>query len=161
MRLLQIPPLAEGEIYIGCIGDAACNLYHVILLPGDNDDADWDTQMQWAKNIGGDLPNRIELAMLYTSFAGKFEEALYWSSNTGYPFPTSELRGWYQSFADGHQDSFLPNMSLRARAVRRVPVQLIHAEDNNPATPYSQVMAELARLTKIIDDIKDQANTPA
>lgn len=161
MQQLQIPPLAEGEIYIGCIGDAACNLYHVILLPGDNDDATSEDQMAWAKSIGGDLPNRTELAMLYTNFAAKFEENLYWSNSAGYPYATSSRRTWYQSFADGHQDSFPPDMSLRARAVRRVPVQLIHAENNNPATPYSQVMAELARLTKIIDDIKDQANTPA
>lgn len=33
---LNIPELADGEIYIGAIGDAAGNLYHVILLPGDN-----------------------------------------------------------------------------------------------------------------------------
>ena len=63
---INLPELAEGETYVGCIGDAAGNLHHVILLPGDNDDADWDAQMEWAKSIGGDLPNRIEQAMQFT-----------------------------------------------------------------------------------------------
>ena len=36
MKQLQIPPLAEGEIYIGAIGDTAGDVHHVILLPGDN-----------------------------------------------------------------------------------------------------------------------------
>ena len=45
MQQLQIPPLAEGERYIGCIGDAAGNLHHVVLLPGDNDDATWEAQI--------------------------------------------------------------------------------------------------------------------
>lgn len=35
---INLPELAEGEIYVGAIGDALGNLRHVILLPGDNDD---------------------------------------------------------------------------------------------------------------------------
>lgn len=33
---LELPPLAEGEIYVGAIGDSSGNLHHTILLPGDN-----------------------------------------------------------------------------------------------------------------------------
>ncbi len=36
---ILIPALAEGETYVGCIGDAAGNLHHIILLPGENDAA--------------------------------------------------------------------------------------------------------------------------
>jgi len=50
---INLPELAEGETYIGCIGDALGNLHHVILLPGDNDDTSWEKQMEWAKSIGG------------------------------------------------------------------------------------------------------------
>jgi len=53
---LNIPELADCEIYVGAIGDAAGNLYHVILLPGDNDNATHKPQLEWAKRIGGDLP---------------------------------------------------------------------------------------------------------
>ena len=52
MQTIPLPPLAEGEIYVGCIGDAAGNLHHIILLPGDNDDAMHETQLEWAKSIG-------------------------------------------------------------------------------------------------------------
>ena len=38
MKNKEMPKLAEGETYVGCIGDALGNLRHVILLPGDNDD---------------------------------------------------------------------------------------------------------------------------
>ena len=50
MQQLQTPPLAEGEIYIGAIGDAAGNLHHVILLPGDNDDATFEAALEWSKS---------------------------------------------------------------------------------------------------------------
>ena len=72
MQQIQIPPLAEGEIYVGSIGDAQGNLHHVILLPGDNDDATWSAQMAWAESIGGDLPTRIELAMLWANRRDQF-----------------------------------------------------------------------------------------
>ena len=48
-----IPLLAEGERYAGFIGDTAGNLTHIILLPGDNDDATWQHQKEWAASIGG------------------------------------------------------------------------------------------------------------
>ena len=41
---LNLPKLADGEIYIGAIGDADGNMHHVILLPGDNDDATHKSQ---------------------------------------------------------------------------------------------------------------------
>ena len=82
MQQLQIPPLAEGEIYVGCIGDAAGNLHHVILLPGDNDDATHEAQIEWAKSIGGDLPNRIEQAMLWANHRDQFKKDWYWSNET-------------------------------------------------------------------------------
>ena len=56
---INLPELAEGEIYVGCIGDALGNLHHVILLPGDNDDATHESQLEWAKSIGGDEPIKL------------------------------------------------------------------------------------------------------
>ena len=119
MQQLTIPPLAEGETYIGCIGDAAGNLHHVILLPGDNDDASWKKQMAWAKSIGGDLPNRIEQAMLWATHRDLFQKDWYWSneqhaSYSGY--------AWFQYFYYGTQDYYDVGSKLRARAVRRLPI---------------------------------------
>jgi hypothetical protein len=113
---IQIPALAEGEIYVGCIGDAAGNLHHVILLPGDNDYATWKDQMAWAKSIGGDLPNRIEQAMLFANFRDQFKRDWYWSCD---PHASVSDYAWGQRFYYGRQGTSLEGSKLRARAVRR------------------------------------------
>lgn len=120
MQQLTIPPLAEGETYIGVIGNKDGEVYHVILLPGDNDDSDWQAALDWAKSIGGDLPTRIEQAMLFDGFRDQFQKEWYWSNTTvdGY-----EAYAWCQYFYDG--DQFTHHKSgydCRARAVRRLPI---------------------------------------
>ena len=119
MQQLTIPPLTEGETYIGCIGDAAGNLHHVILLPGDNDDASWKKQMAWAKSIGGDLPNRIEQAMLWANHRDLFQKDWYWSNEQ---HASCSGSAWYQYFTSGTQTSGDIRYKLRARAVRRLPI---------------------------------------
>ena len=119
MKQTELPPLAEGEIYIGCIGDSVGNLQHIILLPGDNDDNTWQKQMEWAKSIGGDLPNRIEQAMLYANHRDQFEEDWYWSNQQhGYEAGWA----WFQDFDYGDQGYGLKYNKFRARAVRRLPI---------------------------------------
>jgi hypothetical protein len=39
MQQIQLPPLAEGEIYLCGFVTATGDVSHTILLPGDNDDA--------------------------------------------------------------------------------------------------------------------------
>lgn len=119
MQQLQIPPLAEGEIYIGAIGDKAGNLHHIILLPGDNDDATWQGQMEWAKSIGGDLPSRVEQAMLWDNHRDQFKKTWYWSNETHH---AESGWAWLQLFDSGYQYSDHKNFELRARAVRRLPI---------------------------------------
>ncbi|CAB3783058.1 hypothetical protein LMG28688_01570 [Paraburkholderia caffeinitolerans] len=119
MQQLSLPPLAEGEIYIGAIGNANCDFHHIILLPGDNVDGEWKAQMEWAKSIGGDLPNRIEQAMLWNNFRDQFNEDFYWSNeihhrNSGW--------AWYQGFKGGYQGYGDQDNEFRARAVRRLPI---------------------------------------
>ncbi|HLP97511.1 MAG TPA: hypothetical protein VK149_03600 [Sideroxyarcus sp.] len=112
------PELKEGEIYAGAIINPDGTGHHIILLDGDNDDADWQTQMDWAKSIGGDLPNRVEQAMLYKNLKDRFQEDAYWSntkdSNTRF--------AWGQSFNNGYQDNGSTFNQFRARAVRRVAI---------------------------------------
>lgn len=119
MQQLQIPPLAEGETYIGAIGDKAGNLHHVILLPGDNDDATWKDQMAWATSIGGDLPSRIEQAMLWANHRDQFQKTWYWSNETHH---TESGWAWGQDFYFGGQGTYRKSSVLRARAVRRLPI---------------------------------------
>lgn len=118
---INLPELSEGETYIGCIGDALGNLHHVILLPGDNPPATWEAQIEWAKSIGGDLPTRIEQAMLWANHREQFKKDWYWSKDI---YHTESGWAWYQDFGLGDQDSLSLRNELRARAVRRVPINL-------------------------------------
>lgn len=117
-----LPQLDEGERYIGALGDQLGNLQHVILLPGDNDVADWETQLAWAKSIGGDLPSKTELAMLWGSSRDQFQREWYWSSQE---HELDSGFAWSQFFLSGGQVNCHMSAELRARAVRRVPVQCV------------------------------------
>ena len=116
---IEKPPLNDGEIYIGLIGNAAGEAYHLVLLPGDNDDATWQAQMEWAKSIGGDLPNRIEQAMLWADHRDQFQKDWYWSNETD---SDSSSWAWCQIFIYGYQGNYPKNDEFRARSVRRLPI---------------------------------------
>jgi len=119
IKNITLPDLNDGETYVGCIGDAKGNIQHIILLPGDNDDATHQEQLDWAKSIGGDLPNRIEQAMLWANHRDQFKKDLYWSNELCEP---GSGYAWCQNFYDGRQHYNYLNIKLRARSVRRLPV---------------------------------------
>ncbi|WP_333986156.1 DUF1566 domain-containing protein [Burkholderia orbicola] len=118
---VSIPQLAEGEIYVGVVANTAGELHHVILLPGDNDDASWQAQLEWAKSIGGDLPTRIEHLFLLTNHRDQFQPDAYWSNEPDTD-PGYSGWAWYQGFGDGHQLNYPQYLELRARAVRRLSI---------------------------------------
>ena len=128
MQTISKPPLAEGETYAGLIGNASGDAYHLILLPGDNDGATWQAQLDWVKSIGGDLPDRVEQALLFKNFKSEFQERAYWSNTPCEPDDDEEesSRAWYQYFHRGDQISYLKVLEFRARAVRRLPVTKDH-----------------------------------
>ena len=117
MQQLTLPPLAEGEIYVGAIGDTTGNAHHVILIPGDNDDATWQHQKKWAASIGGELPTRLEQALLWQNCREHFKKDWYWSSEEHVSEPGW---AWFQTFDSGTQGNTRQNVQLRARAVRRL-----------------------------------------
>jgi len=118
---VTFPPLAEGERHVGVIVSAdGVKRHHIILLPGDNSAANWKDQMAWAKNIGGDLPDRCEGALLLATMKDEFKPEAYWlneqdASVSGY--------AWSQGFGDGYQFSCIKLSKLRARAVRRLVIE--------------------------------------
>ena len=111
----SLPPLNEGETYLFGISTGDGKTCHTILLPGDNDDANWQAQMDWAKFIGGDLPNRIEQAYLNAHHADLFKKEAYWSNQLN-----GDGWAWCQSFYGGSQINDHTDYALRARAVRRL-----------------------------------------
>ena len=112
-----MPELNDGEIYAGAIINPDGTGHHVILLDADNDDADWQTQMDWAKSIGGDLPDRVEQAMFYKHLPGQFKKDWYWSNTQ-----RSAGSAWIQLFSSGDQLWDFTSSKCRARAVRRSPL---------------------------------------
>lgn len=114
-----IPALNEGEIYAGAIIAPDGTGHHIILLDGDNDDAEWQAQMDWAKSIGGDLPTRPELALLYAFLKDRFKADYYWSNEQ---HAANSINAWCQDFSRGDQLWLTKDNINRARAVRRVAI---------------------------------------
>jgi hypothetical protein len=112
-----IPSLNEGETYAGAIINPDGTGSHTILLPGDNDAADWNTQMDWAASIGGTLPDRVQQAMLYKYLSDRFKKDFYWSCEQ-----RESGSAWYQHFGGGYQSWGLTGCKCRARAVRSVAI---------------------------------------
>lgn len=108
--------LNEGEIFLGYYGGPDGRCVRVVLLPGDADPASWKKQMAWAQSIGGDLPNRIEQAMLFAYLRDEFRREWYWSNQLA---DFDNAYAWFQSFSYGGQYYYGVTSTLRARAVRR------------------------------------------
>lgn len=117
--MITRPELNKGERYIGATVSAEGVVTHIILLPGDKN-LDWQKAKAWAISIGGDLPDRVEQAMLYATAADEFKKDAYWS-NTQHASDSDYA--WFQNFGFGSQSYYLTSNKLRARAVRRLTIQ--------------------------------------
>jgi len=116
---MQQPDLKEGEVYLGAIINPDGTGEHSILLPGDKDDGNWKDAMDWAKALGGDLPNRVEQALMFDKSRDQFQKDWYWSNTT---HEREAGWAWSQRFGVGGQTNGSKSSELRARAVRRVPI---------------------------------------
>jgi formylglycine-generating enzyme required for sulfatase activity len=112
--------LQTGEHYAGIVlDDAGAPSYHLILLPGAAEDVTWEKAKAFAKQAGGELPARREQALLFANLKGQFEDGYYWS---GEQHAANDDCAWLQTFVYGYQDYNDKSASLRARAVRRLPI---------------------------------------
>jgi hypothetical protein len=110
--------LAPGERYAGLIlGENGEADYHVILLPGEVEDINWEGAGKWAQERGGVLPTRREQSLLYANLKGEFQSAWYWS---GQQHEEESGWAWCQNFRHGLQYRDPKYDELRARAVRRL-----------------------------------------
>ena len=116
---MNVPTLNEGEVYVGMIRSAdGIKNHHIILLPGDIED-NWKKAGEWAASIGGALPDRVELALLYATLKSEFEKEWYWSSEQ---LASDSDFAWVQGFSNGGQGYDRKDGAFRARAVRRLPI---------------------------------------
>lgn len=110
--------LNKGETYVGRINDT-----YIFLLPGDIE-ANWKKATEWAIGIGGELPNRVESALLFATLKGEFEQDWYWTREQRASTSESEsASAWVQGFSNGNQSSYHEGYTYRARAVRRLAVE--------------------------------------
>jgi hypothetical protein len=109
--------LAHGEHYAGLVLAAdGTPSHHLVLLPGDHDDANWDDATTWAREQDGFLPTRQEQALLYANCKAQFQAIWYWS---GELHADNSSFAWGQNFDDGYQYGNRKDYTCRARAVRR------------------------------------------
>lgn len=114
------PPvkLADGELYAGLLlGKDGEPDQHIVLLPPEAIDLDWNVAADWATATGGDLPSLRELALLRANLPEQFKPDWYWSKEENSP-----SCGFGQLFIQGSQIHGLKGFPGRARAVRRVPL---------------------------------------
>ena len=90
---------------------------HLVLLPGEAEDVNWEAAGAFAADAGGELPTRAEQALLFANLKDQFQRDWYWSSEQAGP-----SSAWLQLFGSGCQFSFLRSYEGRARAVRRLPI---------------------------------------
>jgi hypothetical protein len=117
---ISVPELAAGEVLAGIILENGAPKHWVILLAGDVDDVRWKKAVEWAKELGGELPTRKEQSLLFANAAEHFQKDWYWSSEQR---AGVESYAWPQLFGYGGQGWDPVSGRYRARAVRRVPIQ--------------------------------------
>jgi len=108
----------QGGLYAG-LSIHENHAVALVLLPGD-EELPWDAARSWATKQGGTLPSRIDQLVLFQILKAQFQEAAYWSCA---PSAGSASYAWFQYFLNGGQDFSLKDDKLRARAVRRLPIQ--------------------------------------
>jgi hypothetical protein len=112
-------PLADG-IFAGIArgeeGDHA-----LVLLAAAPTKLNFKAAMAWAENLGASLPTRAEQAVIFGNLKDQFPDGgAYWSCEQ---YAGNESYAWYQYFNDGYQDFYRKGYELRARAVRRLPLE--------------------------------------
>ncbi|RQZ57477.1 DUF1566 domain-containing protein [Burkholderia cepacia] len=90
----------------------------LVLLPSDDGTRNFTDAKAWAASIGGELPTRREQSLLFANLPEQFERDWYWSGEEN-----GSGWAWCQDFYDGTQYGGRQVSKLRARAVRRLPIQ--------------------------------------
>ena len=107
-----------GGTYAGIIRGANGALdEHLVLLPGEAVDVDWEAAGAFAASVGGELPTRAEQALLFANLKDEFQLRWHWSGEQADP-----SFAWVQGFPNGIQFISLRSYEGSARAVRRFPI---------------------------------------
>ena len=127
-RIITIPgikiELQDGEHYAGIIlGKDGEPDHHLILLPGEAENVNWEDAQKFAAKAGGEyramLPTRREQALLYANLKEQFTDNYYWS---GEQHAAYSGYAWCQYFDYGYQGYYDKIYERRCRFVRLIPL---------------------------------------
>lgn len=120
---ITLPELRPGERLIATIIIPNGRREHIILMAKEvqtNKEMTWQAAMDFAKDAGGELPDRVESALLFaTKEEGEFELDWYWTREQGAGFGSY---AWVQSFDYGYQDDYRKDNKYRVVLVRRIAI---------------------------------------
>lgn len=111
--------LQPGERYAGAVLDESGNLMHhlVVMAQRPTDKLNWQAAMDWATRVGGALPTRQELSLMFANCKPHLQEAWHWSSET---HEDDASYAWSCNFNHGHVYRYCKSHEGCAVAVRRV-----------------------------------------
>ncbi|APR39992.1 hypothetical protein [Paraburkholderia sp. SOS3] len=119
MQQIQIPPLAEGEVYLHGRVSKTGDVEHTVLVAVNDERLPRELQREWAKSVGGVLFNRFDALVIYNEHRALVKPEWYWTDDdvewdSGY--------AWCQGFGTGGQTCGGKDLELRAVAVRRLSI---------------------------------------
>lgn len=111
--------LQPGERYAGAVlNDDGSIKHHLVLMAGrPAKQLAWQAAMNWAAEVGGQLPDRQEQALLFANCEPHLEAAWHWSSQVLEIDPSC---AWYCTFYGGGQGNLEKSYEGSAVAVRRI-----------------------------------------
>ena len=111
--------LQPGERYAGMVLDSDGDIVsHLVVMAQRTDKKlTWQAAMDWAESIGGSLPSRQELSLIFANCKPHLEAAWHWSHET---HEDNASYAWYCYFGDGYINYYLKSFEGSAVAVRSV-----------------------------------------
>ncbi len=118
---ITLPELPAGQLNAGLVTQDGKPSHWLILLPEvPTSCLNFNDATAWAESIGGDLPTRQELSLLFANLKDQFEADWYWS---GEEYKSDSGYAWILYFGNGSQGYGHKCDELRARAVRRLVIE--------------------------------------
>jgi hypothetical protein len=110
--------LQPGEHYAGVVLDESGHLIHhlVLMAQRPTDKLNWQDAMDWTAGLGGTLPTRQELSLLFANCKPHLQPVWHWSSET---HTDDASYAWYCDFSYGYIHGYHKSYDGSAVAVRR------------------------------------------
>ena len=126
------PELQPGEHYAGIVLDTDGKPTHhlVLMAQRPTDKPNWQAAIDWANRVGGAIPTRQELSLLFANCKSHLQAVWHWSSET---LDDDASFAWSCHFSLGSIGYGRKNYEGSAVAVRRLVIQSFNPLDSEAA----------------------------